>query len=65
MFVPIIDQMNVSATASSAVRSPDRKFVVMKPRPIAESSELSCPWAAKNRSETMPMTTHEIAVGRK
>ena len=65
VLVPIIENTKVSATASSAVRSPARKSVEMKPSPTVESSELSWPWAAKNRSATIPITTHEIAVGRK
>ena len=65
VFVPIIDQTKVIATASRAVRSPDRKSVFRKPRPTAPVIELSCPWAAKKRTATMPITTHEIAVGRK
>ena len=63
--VPTIDQIKVIATANSAPFSDERKSVFMKPRPKALKMSLSRPSCAKKRIETIPMTTQEIAVGRK
>ena len=65
VLVPSMDQMNVMASASSAVRCPASRLVCTEPRPTAASSLFSSPFSAKNCTATMPMTTQDTAVGRK
>ena len=65
MLVPTIDQIKVIATAANAPRSDESKSVLIKPRPIPFSKLFNNPSWAKKRSETMPITTQEIAVGKK
>ncbi len=65
VFVPIIDQMKVIASAASALYSEASMSVCTEPRPMSLSSWFRIPSSAKNCSATMPITTHEIAVGRK
>ena len=65
VFVPIIDQMNVMASAASALYSDASMSVWTEPRPMSARNWFSVPFAAKNWSATMPMTTQDIAVGRK
>ena len=65
LFVPTIDQMKVIPTAASAPRSDDSKSVFIKPKPNPLSRSFRSPSWAKKRMATMPITTHEIAVGKK
>ena len=65
VLVPNTDQMKVIATATIADTSPDSRSVWMKPSPTALRTWLRIPSPANTRSATMPMTTQEIAVGRK
>src|ERR1700722_7257976 len=65
VLVPSMDQMNVMASAVSALPCPARALVCTDPRPTSASRWFSIPFSAKNWTDTIPMTTHEIAVGRK
>ena len=65
VLVPTIDQMNVIASATSALCSPASMSVAEAPNPACDSRLFSTPVAAKKRCANMPITTHEIAVGRK
>ena len=65
MFVPNIDQMNVIITANSARCSFESMSGCSEPSPTSPSIPCRIPSSAKKRVETKPITTHEIAVGRK
>ena len=66
VLVPIIDQTNVMASATRALRCAGQHVGLQRSRGRRSlSREFSSPVRAKNCTATMPITTQEMAVGRK